>query len=576
MTEYIEREKKGDPFHPNLLLDNIYRRRGLTSMDDLNYDLKNLLKPNFKGIDDAVNVLFDSLKSNDRIMVVGDYDCDGATSTSVAVEGFRMLGFSDVRFTVPDRFTMGYGISPAVVDHFAPQKPDLVVTVDNGISAFEGCAYVKNLKHPTKLVITDHHIGGDEVPVADAIVNPNQVGCPFPSKALAGCGVIFYVLLSLKSKLKNEGWYNKRKEPDLRILLDLVSLGTVADVVPLDKNNRILVWHGLRRINKLNPVRPGIKALSKISNCTIGDITSTDFGFNIGPRINSAGRLDDMTVGINCLLSKNDEESLKYASILQQLNDDRKRITAEISFEANRYLDDLGNIDDIFGLCVHNDNFNEGVIGIVASRLKENYNRPSIVFTTSEDGLYKGSGRSVPGVHLRDILIEVDKKTNKKCLVKYGGHAMAAGMSINPEYFDEFKKHFDLEIKKVLPEIKSVIETDGFLGYNEITLDNAILIKNSGPWGQHFPYPVFYSDFVLCDRRVLKGKHLKMSVKSIDFNNDSKPIDAIYFNCVDEKDVLLPEGSVIRMAFELSINEYLGNIKIQLMVKHMAPLSEFN
>lgn len=573
LIEYRDRELKGEKFHPSHILDNIYRRRGLTNMSDLEYNLRNLLPPNFMGMDDAVKVLEESLRKDDRIMVVADYDCDGATSCAIAVEGLRMFGFSDVRFMVPDRFTMGYGISPKVVDHFKDHEPDLVVTVDNGISAFDGCKAVKSLEHPCKLLITDHHLGGDTVPVADAIVNPNQVGCPFPSKAVAGCGVIFYTLLSFRSHLRKIGWFkeNNIPEPDLNNLLDIVALGTVADVVPLDFNNRMLVWHGLNRINQRKG-HPGIQALADISKIDVTKMVSTDFGFQLGPKINSAGRLEDMTIGINCLLAKTYEEAASYAEELELLNVARKQMTAEISTDAYSQLD-LPEETTKHGLCVYGDDFNEGIIGIVASRIKEMYHRPIIVFTKAEDGAYKGSGRSVPGVHLRDVLINVDRRSDGRIMQKYGGHAMAAGMSLNPEYFEEFQDLFDQEVKKVLPNIEPVIETDGVLAPEDFTLETAALIERSGPWGQHFPKPMFRGSFVLKRRDPLKGGHLKMVLSPI---GSEKEIDGICFFCLENQDSLHPEGTVLQLVYELSINEFRGNVKLQLMVKDFRPATDQN
>lgn len=563
-TIYKDREIVGNQFHPSPVLDNIYRRRGVTSLSQIEYPMKNMLPPIFKGMDEVVDVIIDSLKKDERVMVVADYDCDGATSCAIAVEGLRKLGFSDVRFMVPDRFTMGYGISPAVVDFFAPQKPDLVVTVDNGISAFDGADAVKSLEHPTRLIITDHHLGGDEIPIADGVVNPNRVDCDFPSKALAGCGMIFYTLLAVNSKLKKDGWYKQKNinEPDFKTLLDLLALGTVADVVPLDYNNRIFVWHGINRIRK-GLSRPGIQALADVSKVEIENITSTDFGFALGPRINSAGRLEDMTIGINCLLAETYEEAVKYAQELEDLNIKRKALTAEMSHDSYNQLDLPEDMSE-HGLCVYGDSFNEGVIGIVASRLKENYHRPVIVFTKAEDGNYKGSGRSVDGVHLRDILIQVDKETNGEVLLKFGGHAMAAGMGVRSDKFEDFKYFFDKEVKKVLPSIEPVIETDGVLESEYLSLETAYLIENSGPWGQHFQKPLFRGDFIIVDRRVVGGKHLKMKVKPI---SGEIIIDAICFFCLDSEDALMPENTVIRMAYELSINKFRGNTTLQLMVK---------
>lgn len=563
-TTYLDREKIGNSFHPNPVLDNIYRRRGISTLEDIQYPMKNMLDANFKGMEEAVSVIIDSLKSNHRVMVVADYDCDGATSCAIAVEGLRLLGFKDVRFMVPDRFTMGYGLSPAVVDFIEPHKADLVVTVDNGISAFEGCQAIKNLEHPTKLVITDHHLGGETVPVADAIVNPNQKGCPFPSKALAGCGMIFYTILSIHKKLKEENWYESSgiEEPDLRVLLDLLALGTVADVVPLDYNNRIFVWHGINRIQK-GLVRPGIRALSDISKVDISKINSTDFGFALGPRINSAGRLEDMTIGINCLLSKSYEEAMRYAQELEDLNIRRKELTAEISHDIYKDIDLPEEMSE-FGLCVYGEDFNEGVIGIVASRLKENYHRPVIVFTKAEGGSYKGSGRSVDGVHLRDVLVEVDRRTDNRIMLKYGGHAMAAGMSLRSEFFEEFKQVFDQEVKKVLSSIEPIIYTDGVLESEHLNIDTAKLIDASGPWGQHFPRPLYRGDFVIIERRALKGRHLKMKLRPI---TGGEPVDAICFFCLDSEDALMPENTVIRMAYELSVNNFRGNESLQLVIK---------
>lgn len=566
---YKERELKGNPFHPNPVLDRLYRRRGVDSMAELDYNLSTLLPPDMKGMDEAVDLLVHALRNQERMIVVGDYDCDGATATTIAVEGLRMMGAEQVSFMVPDRFTLGYGLSPGIAEVIAPQKPDLVITVDNGIAAIEGAQAIKNLEHPTKLLITDHHLAPEEVPEAEAIVNPNQHNCPFPSKALAGCGVMFYVLTVLRTRLRKEGYFEEKgmEVPDLRELLDVLALGTVADVVPLDKNNRTIVYQGLKRINA-GKVRPGIKALLELGKREIGKIVASDFGFIAGPRINSAGRLEDMSIGIACLLEKDEDRAWELARRLDKINSERKEIQNDMIADAMEAVEslDLDGENAAMGFCVYKEDFHEGIVGLVASRLKEQLFRPVIVFAKTDSGEdeIKGSGRSVNGVHLRDVLCNVNAKTG--LIKKFGGHAMAAGLSIARKDLEAFQKAFDEEVRCFLTKAEGLIETDGELQPQEITLETAQTIRQGGPWGQMFPDPIFEGKFRIVERRVVGSNHLKMKVAPL---GGGRPVDAIAFNIVDSEDVIFPEETIVRMAYILDINEWKGRVNVQFLVQHI-------
>jgi len=565
MPNYIIREQYDQmadtKVHDDPLLDWLYRGRGVTEADELDYGLAGIESPyTLKGIEQAAALLADSIEKGERLLIISDYDCDGATGCAIGVEGLQGLGASNVEFLVPNRFDYGYGLSPEIVAEAAKLKPDVIITVDNGIASVAGAQAVKDLAHPTKLLITDHHLAPEQMPEADVIVNPNQPGCEFPSKALAGCGVMFYVLLATRKELKARGWFETHTNPNMADLLDLLALGTVADVVPLDHNNRILVRQGLDRINQ-GYVRPGIRALLEIGNRTIGNIVASDFGFVAGPRLNAAGRLEDMTIGINCLLEKDPGVAMQYATRLDEINRERKVIEQDMKDSA---VENIELAKDRYGLCVYRQEWHQGVIGIVASRIKDSMFRPVICFAPDSNGIIKGSARSVKGFHMRDALANIDAKA-PGILLKYGGHAMAAGMSIKYDDYERFCDLFDEQVKLVLTakDIEGNIETDGVLPKDRFDIYTAQLLKDAGPWGQHFPEPVFMGEFTVIEHRVLADKHLKMLLHPI---GGSQPVEAICFNCVDGSYEF--EWPVINAVFKLDVNEWRGRQSLQLLIDH--------
>ena len=572
-----QRSLTGDTFHPNPLLDRIYRGRGVTSMGEIDYSMSGMLPPEMKDINKACDLLEQAILNNHNILIIGDYDCDGATASSIAVEGLTLLGSKNVSFMVPDRMKLGYGLAPPIVHLAAKRNPDLIVTVDNGISAIDGALAVKKLvssrtgkEGDVKLLITDHHLAPEILPEADAIVNPNQKDCPFPSKCIAGCGVMFYVLIALKKQMKEKGVFEQLNipEPDLRELLDLLALGTVADVVALDKNNRIFVYQGLQRIKK-GLVRPGIRHLLEIGKGDINSIKSMDFGFSIGPKINSAGRLDDMTFGITCLLEKDFDEARKKALALDELNKQRKEIQSEMLESASDMLKkaNFGIDSSALTICVYDKDFHEGVIGLVASRLKEDYSRPVIVFTDTETNKdqIKGSGRSIPEIHLRDIIEEVSTLTNS--VAKFGGHAMAAGLNIKKADFEKFKACFEDCVSKKISTINEFIETDGELLPEQMNVETCRILDNAGPWGQMFPEPVFNGKFVVLFSKPLKSDHLKLKISPVGYIGMS--IDAIFFNYFDGRNSDVAVGDIVNIAYSPSINKYNGNETFQVMIRKL-------
>lgn len=557
------------PVHPHPVLDRIYRGRGIVSPDDLDYRLSGLLPPSsLKGIRKAFRLLANAIQDQKKILVIGDYDCDGATGTAIAVEGLTLLGARNVDFLVPNRFEYGYGLSPAIVELAAQRQPDLILTVDNGISSIEGARAVKALPWGCQLVITDHHLAPEVLPEADAIVNPNQPGCEFQSKAMAGCGVMFYVLLALRALLRDErNHFQNGNCPSLNGLLDLVALGTVADVVPLDKNNRILVSAGLRLINS-GQARPGIRELIRLSGGQEGKITSTDLGFRLGPRVNAAGRLDDISTGIRCLLAKTLEQAEPYAVELDTLNRQRKEIEAEAKEQALLHIAELRTIPH--GICTYDPGYHQGVVGLVASRIKEQHHRPTIVLTDDADpAMIKGSARSIPGFHLRDALEAVVTR-HPGMITKFGGHAMAAGLSLPRAHLEAFSAAFDQEARDKLREdqLRACVLTDGGLSAWEISLDTAELLAQAGPWGQAFEEPLFDGEFEVIGHRVLKEKHLKLRLRH---HGGGDSFDAIAFNAEDTLS-LWSQGGVprrIEIVYRLDVNEYQGNRQVQLLVQQV-------
>jgi single-stranded-DNA-specific exonuclease len=552
--------------HPRLQV--IYAARGVLSDAPIqNKSLKDLLPyQQLKGIDQAVELLSKAVINQTRILIVGDFDADGATSCAVGMGLLKEMGAKHVDFLVPNRFEFGYGLTPEIVEIAKRKKPDLIITVDNGISSHAGVAAAKAAG--IDVLITDHHLPAQELPEADAIVNPNQHGCPFPSKNLAGVGVIFYVLMALRIKLRELNWFenNKIAEPNLANYLDLVALGTVADVVPLDHNNRILVHQGLQRMRSGN-ARTGINALLRVAGRTLSRLTAADLGFAIGPRLNAAGRLDDMSFGIQCLLCEDENTAMMMAEQLNDFNNARKEIESDMRDQALNDLKKL-HLDEgqlPFGLCLYDENWHQGVIGILASRIKDKWHRPVIAFANGNENEIKGSARSIKGFHIRDALDAVAAK-HPELISKFGGHAMAAGLTIQKENYDAFCKAFDIETRRHLTEddLHAVLHSDGELSADEMSFEVAKLIREGGPWGQHFPEPLFDGIFKLIDQRVIAEKHLKFIVSPLD--NPQKRVEAIAFNADIAKWPL--KSDQIHLAYRLDVNEYRGELSVQLLIEH--------
>jgi single-stranded-DNA-specific exonuclease len=550
------------------LLTRLYAARGVKSADELEKGLARLHPYRlFKGMGEAVELLVDALAKRERILVVGDFDADGATATSVAVLALRSFGAAWVDYLVPNRFEYGYGLTPEIVAVAQERQPNLLLTVDNGISSIEGVEAAKAAG--MQVLVTDHHLPGHELPAADAIVNPNQPKCEFPSKCIAGVGVIFYVMLALRTRLRESGWFDALdiKEPNLAELLDLVALGSVADVVPLDANNRILVHQGLARI-RAGRARPGLRALLEVAGRQPGKITSTDLGFILGPRLNAAGRLDDMSLGIECLLCEDESLARDMAMQLDQLNKDRKLIEQGMQREALAQLKDLPKDDMPFGLCLFDPEWHQGVIGILASRLKERYHRPTLAFADAGDGMLKGSARSVPGFHIRDALDAVATR-HPGLITKFGGHAMAAGLSLPQENFGAFAAAFDAEVRRHLVEgdLTGRLQSDGALEVADFQLDIARALKHAGPWGQHFPEPMFHGVFEVVQQRIVGERHLKLVLKS---ECGGVQMDGIAFN-VNREVWPNPQTRWVEAAYRLDVNEFRGQETVQLIVVHLTP-----
>ena len=548
------------------LLTRLYAARGVQSQAELDKSLARLIPyQQLKGIDAAVDLLVVALEQRQRILIVGDFDADGATASTVGMLGLRLLGAAHVDYLVPNRFEYGYGLTPEIVKVALTRTPQLLITVDNGISSIEGVAAAKEAG--LSVLVTDHHLPGNELPAADAIVNPNQPGCEFPSKALAGVGVIFYVLIALRARLNSLGWYQNSKAPNIAELLDLVALGSVADVVPLDANNRILVHQGLERI-RVGRARPGLKAILEVAKRDHSRITSTDLGFILGPRLNAAGRLDDMSLGIECLLTDDANAAREMAAQLDEMNQDRKSIEQGMQREALAQLKELPVESMPFGLCLFDPEWHQGVIGILASRLKERYFRPTFAFADAGDGMLKGSGRSVAGFHIRDALSVVAAQ-HPDLISKYGGHAMAAGLTLPEANFAVFSRAFDAEVRRQLREedLTGRLMSDGSLAVEEFHLELARALRNAGPWGQHFPEPLFHGVFQLVEQRIVGERHLKVVLKT---ECGSVKLDGIAFG-VDREVWPNPTIRWVELAYKLDLNEFRGNETVQLMIAHIEP-----
>ncbi|RJT39137.1 single-stranded-DNA-specific exonuclease RecJ [Rahnella woolbedingensis] len=552
------------------LLRRLYLARGVKESQELERSVRGMLPyQQLDGIDTAVALLQKALAERLRIIIVGDFDADGATSTALTLLSLRSMGCGNLDYLVPNRFEDGYGLSPEVVEQAASRGAELILTVDNGISSHAGVtlAHEKGIQ----VLVTDHHLPGETLPDAEAIINPNLVGCEFPSKSLAGVGVAFYLMLALRSALRDSGWFeqNGLAIPNLAEHLDLVALGTVADVVPLDANNRIMVYQGLNRI-RAGKCRAGIRALLEVAGREARTLCASDLGFALGPRLNAAGRLDDMSVGVALLLSEDIGQARALASDLDALNQTRREIEQGMQVEALALCDKLERSTDAlpFGLAMYHPEWHQGVVGILASRLKERFNRPVIAFAPAGAGILKGSGRSIAGLHMRDALERLDT-LNPGLMMKFGGHAMAAGLSLEESKFDEFRDKFAGLVGEWLDpsHLEGVVWSDGELSAHELTIDTAEMLRDGGPWGQAFPEPTFDGTFRILQQKLLKERHLKLMIEPV---GGGPLLDGIAFN-IDP--TFWPDSSIreVQLAYRLDINEFRGNRSVQLIIEHLWP-----
>jgi single-stranded-DNA-specific exonuclease len=537
----------------------IFAARGIQSADALDPSLANIIPPDqLSNASKMAVMLADAIAANKSLLIVGDYDCDGATATAVAMRALKSMG-AIVDYLVPNRFEYGYGLTPEIVDLAFKRQPDVLITVDNGIASVEGVARANALG--LQVLVTDHHLPGDQTPDAACIVNPNQNGCTFPSKNLAGVGVIFYVMLALRAELRARGAFENGQEPNLTELLDIVALGTVADLVRLDDNNRILVEQGLRRI-RAGKACSAIRALLKIAGRDERKVTAQELGFSVAPRLNAAGRLDDMALGIACLVSDDAAEVEVLAQRLHTMNLERRAIEADMQEAANIALDEI-DVAQRFSLSIFEPEWHQGVIGILASRVREQYHRPVIAFASVGDGSLKGSGRSIPALHLRDALDLVSKR-HPGLILKFGGHAMAAGLTIDEDGLDTFESAFEAVAQQLLSpaDLDEVIEVDGALDMQAMDWNLALALEKQ-VWGQGFPAPMFTGNFEVKQQRIVGERHLKLSLQGLQI---AGMVDAIYFG----QQEFLPER--VQLVYALQTNEFNGRQSIQLNVRHWQPL----
>jgi len=561
-----------DTLHP--VIRRILLARDVTDEKSLDLKLGRLRPPaTLSGVKDAAGILADAVVKGQRIMIVGDFDADGATGTALAVRALRLMAASRVDFSVPNRFEFGYGLSVGLVETLAKDPPDVLVTVDSGISSLDGVRRARELG--CRVIVTDHHLPGDELPQADAIVNPNCPGDRFPSKSLAGVGVVFYLLTVLRGALRERNWFTlPRREPNLARLLDLVALGTVADLVALDDNNRILVRQGMDRIRQ-GLCSPGLLALLRVGNRDYRHLVAADLAFAVAPRLNAAGRLEDMGIGIRCLLTDDREEAMALATELDALNHDRRHRQEQMHQQAlgqlKELLSSLEGEQLPVGLCLYDDGWHQGIVGLVASRIKDAVHRPVLAFAPESEGsdLLKGSARSVTGLHIRDILARIDTK-HPKLIKAFGGHAMAAGLTLKSAHLDSFREAFIESVGHFLEDrsLDNVIETDGELAAEDIDMPFAELLRSLGPWGQHFPEPLFEGRFVIEDQRVVGGSHLKMQLRPA---GGHTRVDAIAFDCLPED---LPRTDTVGFVYKLDINHFRGNKTCQLVIEHVLAENE--
>ena len=555
-----------------LLLQRVYALRGITSMQELDYTTRNLCNyDNLDGTQTAVEIVYSAMQNNKRIMIVGDFDTDGATSTALTVKALKKMGCQHVDYIIPNRFDDGYGLSISVIKRALLKKADLIITVDNGVSAIEAVEFAKQSN--LTVIITDHHLCPEQLPAADAIINPNLPNCSFPSKHLAGVGVAFYFMSALRAKLRQENWFRTHnlEEYNLASLLDLVALGTIADVVKLDHNNRILVHQGINRIRS-GYCCAGIKALLHIARKDPVSFTSTDLAYYIAPRLNAAGRMDNMSLSVELLLCDDYDSALKQASDLDMLNNDRKLIEQTMYKEALSYIQGLEQQQSSFPnlLVVYHPEWHQGIIGILSARLKDKHYRPVICFASTEEGILKGSGRSIAGIHLRDLLDELDQN-HPDLLVSFGGHAMAVGLSIRENDLERFRKHFETLIDKRLNAntLEQIIETDGEVDSQDFNYAMAKQLKESGPWGEGFTEPTFDGDFIVHQQRLFAEKHLRLVLEP---KNGGPIIEGVCFNVNLTQ---WPDNTIknVKIVYQLDVDDFRGNQTAKLMIRHIWPIA---
>ncbi|HEY4292156.1 single-stranded-DNA-specific exonuclease RecJ [Luteibacter sp.] len=559
-----ETAPSGWPAHVHPVIQRVYAARGVCTPDGAEHRLARMLPPALLGgMDRAVALLMHAILDDRHIVIAGDYDCDGATGTAVAERGLRLLGARHVSHVVPNRFVHGYGLSVALVASLDP-APDLIVTVDNGVASVAGVAAAR--ARGIAVLITDHHLPGDALPDADAIVNPNLADDGFPSKALAGVGVMFYLLLGLRAAMREAG-HLPDGEPDLGSLLDLVALGTVADLVPLDFNNRVLVDAGLKRM-RAGKACAGITALIEASGRSVSTVGATDLAFAIGPRLNAAGRLEDMSLGVACLLTDDAGIARRYAEQLSAINQERRDMQAGMVEEAETMVARAAHVDSV-GVALFDPGWHAGIVGLIASKLKEKLHRPVLAFAPAGDETdeLRGSARSIPGFHIRDALAEIDAR-HPGLIIRFGGHAMAAGLSLRAIDFDRFAAAFDATARAYLDEerLQALVQTDGELDYRDHTLDLARQLRQAGPWGQGFPPPVFEARFECASWKPMGSRHLRLQLRH---TQGGAPLDAVMFNCFDGT----PPPSRMRVAYELSVNDWQGRESLRLLLVHMEAIA---
>ena len=565
-------DKEFESLHP--IFKKVLRSRNIQSSHDIDHSLKHLLAPTgLKGIEAATDRIIKAIEQQQHILIVGDYDADGATSTALAIKGLRAMGAQHVNYSVPNRFSYGYGLSLKLAQEISQNPPDLVVTVDNGISSVEGVDHLK--QHSIDVLITDHHLAGEHIPDAVAIVNPNQPGCQFESKMLAGVGVMFYLILSVNKSLQSSGYYTKHAlKPDILALLDLVALGTVADVVPLDRNNRILVAQGVARM-RAGKMRPGIAALMQVAKRDVNTLLAQDLGFVVGPRLNAAGRLEDISSGIECLLADDATHAQQLAIELNEINSARKDIEQSMQKQAVKAVNSLQfDGSPSHGVVLYDDAWHEGVVGLVASRIKDKIGVPVLAFAKGEGGGLKGSARSIKQVHIRDVLANINVQ-NPNLIERFGGHAMAAGLTITAENLDDFKLAFEAHTAEILAASppSNTILTDGELKNTELNKAFANSIKTLIPWGQTCPEPQFEGEFKVLNCRFVGQIHLKLVLTQ---NGSNNPIDAILFRYIDSGDSDQKRAALeltkIRAVYSLDVNHFRGQSNLQLIIHYLEPV----